>query len=433
MAVRQVSETDSLDKLRTEFNLLASSDFGDIATLDSTLSATSVIGAVNEINAIAIAAAGFILSDGSNTQAVASGNTMLVTTGTGLTATVSSPDTLNLSLNTNLSGLTSIDIANTAEIANIAIGTSSITSASGTIDFGNEQLNTTGGVTAGGTLVGAGLTINGASIQFEGATSDSFETTLRVDDPTADRVITLPDVTGTVITTGDTGSVTGTMLANSAVSTNQIADNSVTVAKLSGFSTATLTVDTLVANTITGVASSSNQVALTSDNTSNATRFLTFADAGSGNQALKTDSALYYNPATNTLTTTATQANYADLAEKYLTDKEYPVGTVLCIGGPAEVTQCVEDHCSKVIGVVSEKPAFTMNSSLEGTTTMVAMTGRVPVRICGKVRKGDMIVSCSKPGCGRPEPEPRPGTLIGKSLVNDDREEERLIEIVVGK
>ena len=68
MAVRQVSETDSLDKLRTEFNLLASSDFGDIATLDSTLSATSVIGAVNEINAIAIAAAGFILSDGSNTD-----------------------------------------------------------------------------------------------------------------------------------------------------------------------------------------------------------------------------------------------------------------------------------------------------------------------------------------------------------------------------
>ena len=55
MAVRQVTETDSLDKLRIEFNALASSDFGDIATLDPTLSATSVIGAVNEINAIAIA------------------------------------------------------------------------------------------------------------------------------------------------------------------------------------------------------------------------------------------------------------------------------------------------------------------------------------------------------------------------------------------
>ena len=86
MAVRQVTETDSLDKLRIEFNALAANDFGDIATLSPTLSATSVIGAVNEINSIAIAAAGFILSDGTNTQAVASGNTMLVTSGTGINA-----------------------------------------------------------------------------------------------------------------------------------------------------------------------------------------------------------------------------------------------------------------------------------------------------------------------------------------------------------
>ena len=70
MAVRQVNETDSLDKLRVEFNALAANDFGDIATLSPTLSATTVIGAVNEINNIAIAAAGFILSDGLNTQAL---------------------------------------------------------------------------------------------------------------------------------------------------------------------------------------------------------------------------------------------------------------------------------------------------------------------------------------------------------------------------
>ena len=54
MAVRQVSETDSLDKLRIEFNALAANDFGDISNLSSTLSATSVIEAVNEINSIAI-------------------------------------------------------------------------------------------------------------------------------------------------------------------------------------------------------------------------------------------------------------------------------------------------------------------------------------------------------------------------------------------
>ena len=111
MAVRQVTETDSLDKLRIEFNALASSDFGDIATLDPTLSATSVIGAVNEINAIAIAAAGFTLTDGTNVQGIASGNTLTVASGTGLTATVSNPDTLTIGLNTNLTGLSTIDLS----------------------------------------------------------------------------------------------------------------------------------------------------------------------------------------------------------------------------------------------------------------------------------------------------------------------------------
>ena len=185
MAVRQVSETDSLDKLRIEFNALAANDFGDISNLSSTLSATSVIEAVNEINSIAIAAAGFILSDGSNTQAVASGNTMLVTTGTGLDATVSSPDTLNISLNNNLTGLSTIDVSSSASIANITISNNSIISAGGSIDFGNEQLSTTGGITSGGTLVGAGLTINGASMQFEGSTANNFETRLQVSNPTA--------------------------------------------------------------------------------------------------------------------------------------------------------------------------------------------------------------------------------------------------------
>jgi hypothetical protein len=213
MAVRQVSTTDSLDKLRTEFNALALNDFGDIATLDSSLSATTVIGAVNEINAIAIAAAGFTLTDGTNNQAVASGNTLTVSTGTNLEAIVSSPDTLTINMDANLSSLTTIDVNTSADIGDITISNGSIVSSSGTIDFGNEQLNTTGGITAGGTVVGAGVTINGASMKFEGATSNANETTLRVDDPGQDNTITLPDRSGTVITTGDTNTVTQTMIA----------------------------------------------------------------------------------------------------------------------------------------------------------------------------------------------------------------------------
>jgi microcystin-dependent protein len=55
------------------------------------------------------------------------------------------------------------------------------------------------------------------SVIFEGATADSFETTLSVTDPTADRTITLPNVSGTVITTGDTGSVTSTMILDGTI------------------------------------------------------------------------------------------------------------------------------------------------------------------------------------------------------------------------
>ena len=69
-------------------------------------------------------------------------------------------------------------------------------------------------------------------ITFEGATADNFETTLTVVDPTADRTITLPNVTGTVITTGDTGTVSATMLASDSVTTVKITDANVTEAKL---------------------------------------------------------------------------------------------------------------------------------------------------------------------------------------------------------
>jgi hypothetical protein len=65
-----------------------------------------------------------------------------------------------------------------------------------------------------------GAVFNDGSVVFEGATANNFETTLAVTDPTADRTITLPDRTGTVITTGDTGTVTNTMLANSAITIN---------------------------------------------------------------------------------------------------------------------------------------------------------------------------------------------------------------------
>ena len=92
----------------------------------------------------------------------------------------------------------------------------------------------------------------------------------------------------------------------------------------------------------------------------------------------------------NNFTGTALQAKYADLAENYLADAEYPVGTVLMVGGDREVTACQVGH--RAIGPVSEKPAYLMNSELVGGTA-IALKGRVPVRVTGSILKGQRLVA----------------------------------------
>lgn len=87
---------------------------------------------------------------------------------------------------------------------------------------------------------------------------------------------------------------------------------------------------------------------------------------------------------------TATSANYADLAEKYLADNEYEVGTVLMVGGDKEVTAAQVGF--RALGTVSENPAYMMNSELEGGT-YVALKGRVPVKVSGSVIKGQRLVA----------------------------------------
>ena len=92
----------------------------------------------------------------------------------------------------------------------------------------------------------------------------------------------------------------------------------------------------------------------------------------------------------NTIFARATSAQYADLAEKYLPDAEYPVGTVVMIGGDAEVTACEPGR--RAIGAISANPAYEMNSGLEGGV-FVALKGRVPVFVAGPVVKGHDLVA----------------------------------------
>jgi hypothetical protein len=101
------------------------------------------------------------------------------------------------------------------------------------------------------------------------------------------------------------------------------------------------------------------------------------------------------NITANIFNGTATAARYADLAEKYLPDTNYEVGTVVVIGGDKEVTAC--KYGDRAIGVVSANPAFMMNKDLEGGI-YIALKGRVPVKVVGAVAKGQRLIASSN-GC----------------------------------
>ena len=247
MAARNIALTDTLETFRTQFNELAADDFGDIGTLDPSLSATSVIGAVNEINTVVTSAAGWFIEDLNTTQqAVGSGQTLTVLGTTNQTvAVVSSPDRLTVGLAddviipndltvtgdiTNVGGL--VTIAGNLSASNITgsgtthiLGTvqiqgNTINSNDSTQLIIDDSLKIVGPLLAGTTTINpagsnhiessTGALLFGSDIElgtnktilFEGATDNNFETKLTVTDPTADRVITLPDETGTVAITG---------------------------------------------------------------------------------------------------------------------------------------------------------------------------------------------------------------------------------------
>lgn len=143
-------------------------------------------------------------------------------------------------------------------------------------------------------------------------------------------------------------------------------------------------------------AGDADRISVLTANIVDATHYLTFTSGSSGYQDLKIDATgLTYNPNTNTLTTQfftgqSSRASYADLAEKYLADKEYEVGTVLMVGGEKEVTSST--YSSRAIGVVSANPAYLMNKDLENGT-VVALKGRVPVKVVCPINKGDKLVA----------------------------------------
>jgi hypothetical protein len=147
-----------------------------------------------------------------------------------------------------------------------------------------------------------------------------------------------------------------------------------------------------------------------------------------------TSSSKYANIYATYFRGTATEAYYADLAENYLGDSEYDPGTVLVFGGEFEVTATSKKGDHRVAGIVTTNPAHLMNSALEGDHVIgIALQGRVPCKVLGKVEKGDILVTSAIPGYAIVNNDPKPGTVIGKALEDKSTTDKGVIEVVVGK
>jgi hypothetical protein len=134
----------------------------------------------------------------------------------------------------------------------------------------------------------------------------------------------------------------------------------------------------------------------------------------------------------NTVHAKATSAQYADLAEIYESDSEYEVGTVVIFGGDKEITMSTMGADPRVAGIISENPAYLMNS--EATGQAVALQGKVPCKVVGQISKGDMLVTHSQhPGVARKGTNPSMGTVIGKALEEYNSTEIGTINIVAGR
>ncbi len=137
----------------------------------------------------------------------------------------------------------------------------------------------------------------------------------------------------------------------------------------------------------------------------------------------------------NIVHATSTSAQYADLAERYASDMKLEVGEVVMLGGEEEVTRCDTDSCNNVFGVVSESPAFLMNAEAGNNDShpMIALKGRVLVKLKGKGQAGDRIVSA---GNGEARianiKECTAFNTIGRLIKHKYNEQTALTECVIG-
>ena len=184
-------------------------------------------------------------------------------------------------------------------------------------------------------------------------------------------------------------------------------------------------VNTAGSQNTSGTAAIGTSVTVVANNTANETVYLAFVDGSTGTQGIETDTGLSYNPSTNVLSTTASSAQYADVAERFEADAPMAEGAVVEIGGTDEITEATAELSENVFGVISTRPAYAMNAGAGNSEShpFVAMTGRTPVRVTGLVEKGQRLVSSTVKGTARAVATGEtitPFHVIGRALESKD-------------
>jgi len=357
-----------------------------------------------------------------NVRTVAGGNVTLTVTSTGANVT----GTLNVTGNANVGNLGATNLVGTLTTAtqtNItSVGTLGSLSVTGNITGGNLSGTSIVGtlttatqtnITSVGTLGSLSVTGN-ANVGNLGATNlVGTLTTATQTNITSVGTLGSLSVTGNITGgnisatahTGTTVSVTGNVTAGNLSVTN-IAGTLTTASQPNITS-----VGTLGSLSVTGNITGGNVITTGSTGVLSVNSIEHSGSNSAGNIGSTTS---YFN----TVFATATSAQYADLAEKYLSDDWYSPGTVLVFGGSAHVTACSQYADHRAAGVVSTAPAHLMNAELSGITATVALAGQVPCKVIGPVAKGDVLTTSAVEGYAKvlDFSQFKPGCIIGKAL-----------------
>ena len=356
MAVINVANSDTFEQWRVKSNGLATL-VGDDSGLTSRYTATDVISALNEIKSNSTFDNEINIAD-----QIGDGTVIVAGEAATLKLTAGAQDVLTLNQTGNATVAADLSI-----VGAMSVGTT---------------LGVTGNTTVGGTLTSQGLLTANADIDCNGLINVSG--TLTVDGSS-----TLGDQTSDTTTISGIATVGNGLTVNGAVTT---LNQGLTVSGAAQFNNAFNMGDTLtVANTFTA---NGNTVLgnATSDTTAFNGRSSTSITPNLNNTHTLGESSLKWSTVhATTFSGTATTANYADLAELYLSDFAYEAGTVVQIGGEEEVTASTGESNHSILGVVSAYPAYLMNNQLENGIP-VALKGRVPVKVGGTIKKGDRLV-----------------------------------------